>query len=497
MKQFKCKFCHVEFDAKLYFKEHMFSVHGDKTLFMCEKCALSFTRKCRLKRHIESVHEGKKQFQCKNCQKHFSRREHLNRHTQNFHPELLDEGNTSFKCEKCTKTFSRKEHLNRHNKTFHGEVLYVQKGNDLIKVAVKKKLDIPSIRRFKCEICEISLQERGALNRHIATVHGEKRKFKCKFCSHSSKTQGDLNTHVRGVHAEKENYKCRICKRLGKPITKFDSEYEFNLHFLEHKGKTPFKCEVCTSLFSQKEYLQNHQWKKHGIQKNYQNYKARHIESMNRKKKKFNCKICALRYPEKTSLKKHITSIHERKKKFNCDICPSSYHSKWNLDMHVSLFCLGRKEQNITIQPIEEGSKLSDPRLNETLRGSVGSNTIKHLKIDKKVKSREFRPTSSTENNEPKVQINSVSNRTFENLKEQSTSLIQMSHDTLKTNKEKHVDTNSTIHINSNPRKFNQTNSTEHKVHIVKYKGELKILPKFHSLMNFLQRTSSIKIGSV
>ena len=64
--------------------------------------------------------------------------------------------------------------MKRHYKLFHGEVLYVQNGNNLIKVSVQEKLKnhIPSIRRFKCEICEISLQERGALNRHIPHVIG-------------------------------------------------------------------------------------------------------------------------------------------------------------------------------------------------------------------------------------------------------------------------------------------------------------------------------------
>ena len=51
------------------------------------------------------------------------------------------------------------------------------------------------------------------MNRHVATVHEEKKQFKCDICNDDFKSKHVMKEHIEKIHKGKENekFKCDIC----------------------------------------------------------------------------------------------------------------------------------------------------------------------------------------------------------------------------------------------------------------------------------------------
>jgi uncharacterized Zn-finger protein len=62
----------------------------------------------------------------------------------------------------------------------------------------------------------------------------------------------------------------------------------------------------------------------------------RHIESVHKGKKPFKCNICHYTCSLKHNLRKHVESVHEGKKPFKCNICDASFSQKGDLNRHIA-----------------------------------------------------------------------------------------------------------------------------------------------------------------
>ena len=62
----------------------------------------------------------------------------------------------------------------------------------------------------------------------------------------------------------------------------------------------------------------------------------RHVRSVHEGKKPFMCEICSSRFSEKCYLNSHIAHVHEKKLKFTCDICKKGFSQKGALVRHNS-----------------------------------------------------------------------------------------------------------------------------------------------------------------
>ena len=47
----------------------------------------------------------------------------------------------------------------------------------------------------------------------------------------------------------------------------------------------------------------------------------RHVSSVHKGKKPYQCDMCDASFAQKQQLQIHIASVHERKKPYNCDMC--------------------------------------------------------------------------------------------------------------------------------------------------------------------------------
>ena len=66
---------------------------------------------------------------------------------------------------------------------------------------------------FKCELCDHSFLQKGALKIHLTSVHEGIRPFKCELCEHSFSHKGSLNQHVPSIHGGTKPFKSGICDK--------------------------------------------------------------------------------------------------------------------------------------------------------------------------------------------------------------------------------------------------------------------------------------------
>ena len=83
-----------------------------------------------------------------------------------------------------------KKHLNRHVREKHMETNINSHFTE----------DVSSIGDIKCDSCEKTFKRRESLERHIKSVHGEKKLFSCGLCTKTFSRKDILVRHVKCVH---------------------------------------------------------------------------------------------------------------------------------------------------------------------------------------------------------------------------------------------------------------------------------------------------------
>ena len=76
-------------------------------------------------------------------------------------------------------------------------------------------LPAQSYIRPNCDFCDKSFSDKSNLNKHVTTVHEEKKTFKCKICDAGFVSEGDLNRLLASVH-EGRRVQCNFCSSFTK-----------------------------------------------------------------------------------------------------------------------------------------------------------------------------------------------------------------------------------------------------------------------------------------
>ena len=155
----------------------------------------------------------------------------------------------------------------------------------------EKKVKYDSDKKFKCDHCLYSVNQRCHLKKHIAVVHNKaEKKFKCDKCPYASHTSYHLNEHISAKHNKIKSH----------------------------------ACEYCNYVATCKGTLRKH--RKH----------AHNDGDM-----KFRCKGCPYSSVHKNALEEHIRNQHFplfREEKFDCDLCPMTCNGAEGLEYHVKNF---------------------------------------------------------------------------------------------------------------------------------------------------------------
>lgn len=137
--------------------------------------------------------------------------------------------------------------------------------------------------------------------------------FKCLVCSKIFTLKRNLTRHMI-IHNGSGQYKCGVCKNP------FSSNSSLKEHMRVHTGEKPFKCDVCAQSFSHKSTLEDHRRTHSGSGESYI------------------CNVCQKSYSHKQSLARHVRATHEGKS-YKCNVCEKSFPYRDSLAKHARTHC--------------------------------------------------------------------------------------------------------------------------------------------------------------
>ena len=369
-----CEKCNKVVKTKNY-KSHLLT-HGDKQ-YECNLCYRMFSIPKYLWKHQKQVHvtdahlvnkpinEEDLQFECNYCKKRFVSsnilRYHSKDHSENGHGLLTKEKKKNrsarkrlrLRCKLCYSKFKGVSNLNSHIDEAHAEDIHLVTDN------IKEEDKV-----FGCDECELRFITENVLKYHKSKPHGGKY-VRCKICSKITR-RDRVEAHQRR-HSGR-NHTCLLCyssfqsqdflKKHEEKSHTSDREKDFLLNGM---GDFTFSCTKCELKFLTDSLLQSH-LRKHKAEAliKQRNDKFEHLkkECYNKDDKKYQCKLCYIRYKEFGSLSAHFDTVHgdeielilkqlsESDFTLQCDVCLLKFVSKLSKDIHMSKLHDDESESN-------------------------------------------------------------------------------------------------------------------------------------------------------
>jgi KRAB domain-containing zinc finger protein len=227
---------------------------------------------------------------CPECDEMFYNIVDLDKHSRYTHGKSI----RTYKCKFCALEFSDKNLKVQHYKKDHKDQM--------------EAAGMPGIKNIPCPYCEIKLESKMYLKKHIFSKHTDKKSLhpelvpehSCEICSQTFLYIGDKNAHMRLKHSE--DSKCNIC---GKCYFNYQS---LKKHHEAAHDSSVHMCDICSKEYKTKASLKLH-IKTHSPSKG--------------KSFKFKCDQCKEgKYQTEEALKQHMLDNHSGKQ-YICSQCPA------------------------------------------------------------------------------------------------------------------------------------------------------------------------------
>mmetsp|Transcript_15508 Transcript_15508/g.31362 ORF Transcript_15508/g.31362 Transcript_15508/m.31362 type:complete len:235 (+) Transcript_15508:4036-4740(+) len=223
--------------------------------FPCRVCGKVFRRSGKLTQH-QRTHTGDRPWICSEsdhddaasgCGRAFARRDNLERHRATCpvaSPLPIPTTPTTEACADCGRRFSRKQHLVRHVR----------------QQRCRRSLPAPpSSSGFFCAVdgCESPpFEDVAGLQQHVAQAHHERRRHHCPDCGLGFEKPSRLTAHRR-VHEQpledRQGVPCNECSK------RFTTAWNRKVHIdTVHRRLKQFQCRVCLAQFGLKQSLARH-----------------------------------------------------------------------------------------------------------------------------------------------------------------------------------------------------------------------------------------------
>ena len=112
-------------------------------------------------------------------------------------------------------------------------------------------------------------------------------------------------------------------------------------------GQHQYKCDICSSSFSDASYCSRHKRTVHSNEKKFKcdicgksssrSDSLRQHRKLYQKTRQYQCSICPLTFGRASHCSHHKQTVHSNEKKFKCDICGKSFSRSDNLQGHRKL----------------------------------------------------------------------------------------------------------------------------------------------------------------
>lgn len=356
---FGCQFCIQRFASSAELEYHESSSHDNEaipTIFVCPTCNVSGDNAQGMSNHINDDHENVSKYECDRCGFLYLHKKRLISH---FKKEHLKE-NPKFYCFECKIGFKSWSSHQKHNNIAHQGDFRCRHCTSFFKT--KKEMKVHSIlhmdlirpvepheivQEFLCVICQQEYSSKKEVINHMQSHESKFGYGKCIMCPARMKTWTNALDHS-SYHCQPKTHECLSCNR------KFPMDEKLLLHVQGHENrKKPsyysIMCNKCGTKWRSSKDLETHEKAKHqnltlfvcptcGKSLSSENNLKQHMTyvHMTEEEKKFECKLCSRRFPNKFKLNRHEI-IHSSARPYVCEVegCNASFKQQEGLALHT------------------------------------------------------------------------------------------------------------------------------------------------------------------
>ncbi|XP_053699410.1 zinc finger protein 226-like [Sabethes cyaneus] len=205
-----CGICDKKLTKKHLLVAHM-RMHTGERPFVCDICGRNFARSSTLRVHKVTIHKLEDVFELEEDD-----HRHILTSVLETNGPAAGQEERKHACAVCDRRFTLKLSLIRHERKHTGE------------------------RRFKCDICGLTISSTSNLNAHKSIVHGKDRPYRCEICGQGFLFRCRLVRHMN-FHSNERPYKCDIC------VLAYKSVGNLRTHMKLHTSveSSPFRCDRC------------------------------------------------------------------------------------------------------------------------------------------------------------------------------------------------------------------------------------------------------------
>jgi len=304
-------------------------------------------------------------------------------------------------CVLCSKALLGRNALGRHMKNAHPAVFgpytcpftdcskLIDSGVKMIShMTAHTSVHETANKENACCTCNIGFETSAKLQDHVESAHGGepssnyKPIFVCSAgddnCKAVFNAARHFTTHMQTVHNLKP-WKCEICSK------RFVQKQNYQDHALSHGDSKKFTCDICTKVFNTPRKLYAHRSLHLGRRFLCQQcgYKAKsasnlrgHIKTRHQSKS-IKCLTCNKMFSTRHNLKTH-ERVHTGEKPYTCELCDVSFKRVHHLNSHLET-----KAHMDLLDKCRRGSVKVADRLDPSrrIRGrkAVGDGPVTHL----------------------------------------------------------------------------------------------------------------------